>query len=100
MNPAERLTCEQLLQHPYFDSMREMGDSAKELDRPIRKTLRQSRKHLPGVKMGHCFAEAARGCSSNDLMPATWCRDSASILRVVIAACSPSTLHLEQGEGI
>ncbi|KAM8948442.1 cyclin-dependent kinase-like 1 isoform 2-T2 [Lycaon pictus] len=58
MNPAERLTCEQLLQHPYFDSMRETGDSAKELDRPTRKTLRQSRKHLPGVKVGHCFTEA------------------------------------------
>ncbi|XP_032278892.1 cyclin-dependent kinase-like 1 [Phoca vitulina] len=50
MNPAERLTCEQLLQHPYFDSIREMGASAKELDRPIRKTLRQSRKHLPGLQ--------------------------------------------------
>lgn len=63
MNPAERMTCEQLLQHPYFDSIRETGDSAKERDRPIRKTLRQSRKHLPGVKMGHCFTQVSRGCS-------------------------------------
>ncbi|GAB5572843.1 cyclin-dependent kinase-like 4 [Prionailurus iriomotensis] len=51
MNPAERMTCEQLLQHPYFDSIRETGDSAKERDRPIRKTLRQSRKHLPGTPL-------------------------------------------------
>ncbi|EPY74419.1 cyclin-dependent kinase-like protein [Camelus ferus] len=48
MNPAERLTCEQLLQHPYFDSIRETGNFTKEHDKPTRKTLRQSRTHLPG----------------------------------------------------
>lgn len=58
MNPAERWTCEQLLQHPYFDSIREMGASAQELDRPLRKTLRQSRKYLPGVNTGRSFTEA------------------------------------------
>ncbi|XP_072819129.1 cyclin-dependent kinase-like 1 isoform X4 [Vicugna pacos] len=60
MNPAERLTCEQLLQHPYFDSIRETGDFTKEHDKPTRKTLRQSRTHLPGVKTGHCFTEASK----------------------------------------
>lgn len=52
MNPAERLTCEQLLQHPYFDSIREIGDLAKQHDRPTRRTLRQAQKHLPGVNTG------------------------------------------------
>ncbi|XP_008569632.1 PREDICTED: cyclin-dependent kinase-like 1 [Galeopterus variegatus] len=48
MDPAERLTCEQLLQHPYFDGIRAIGDLAKEHDKPTRK--RQSRKHLPGLQ--------------------------------------------------
>lgn len=52
MNPAERLTCEQLLQHPYFDSIREIGDLAKQHDKPTRRTLRQAQKHLPGVNTG------------------------------------------------
>ncbi|XP_071078092.1 cyclin-dependent kinase-like 1 isoform X2 [Desmodus rotundus] len=50
MNPAERLTCEQLLQHPYFDSIREKGGLAKDHDKPTRKALRQNRKHLPGLQ--------------------------------------------------
>uniref|UniRef100_A0A3B4DVK6 cyclin-dependent kinase n=1 Tax=Pygocentrus nattereri TaxID=42514 RepID=A0A3B4DVK6_PYGNA len=34
MDPAERLTCEQLLEHPYFDSQREETESAtRELER-------------------------------------------------------------------
>uniref|UniRef100_A0ABK0LUV2 Cyclin dependent kinase like 1 n=1 Tax=Rattus norvegicus TaxID=10116 RepID=A0ABK0LUV2_RAT len=48
MDPAERLTCEQLLQHPYFDSIRDVGELARPHDKPTRKTLRQSRKHLTG----------------------------------------------------
>lgn len=72
MNPAERLTCEQLLQHPYFDSIREIGDLAKDHDKPTKKTLRQNRKHLPGVKMGHCFTKASKVAAANDLIPATW----------------------------
>ncbi|XP_005867964.1 PREDICTED: cyclin-dependent kinase-like 1 [Myotis brandtii] len=60
MDPAERLTCEQLLQHPYFDSIREIRDLAKYHDKPTRKTLRQNPKHLPGVKMGHCFTKASK----------------------------------------
>ncbi|XP_053452059.1 cyclin-dependent kinase-like 1 isoform X3 [Nycticebus coucang] len=48
MDPAERLACEQLLKHPYFDSIREIGDWAKEYDKPTRKTLKYSQKHLPG----------------------------------------------------
>ncbi|XP_045654854.1 cyclin-dependent kinase-like 1 isoform X6 [Ursus americanus] len=92
MNPAERLTCEQLLQQPYFDSIREIGAPAKELDRPTRKTLRTSRKHLPGVSTGRCLTEAARLAVSNGLTPATWCRQPASRPEVAVAACSSSTL--------
>ncbi|CAO2586490.1 Cyclin-dependent kinase-like 1 [Lemmus lemmus] len=50
MDPAERLTCEQLLQHPYFDSIREAGDLARQDDKSMRKTLRQSRKHPTGLQ--------------------------------------------------
>nr|KAF6483600.1 cyclin dependent kinase like 1 [Rousettus aegyptiacus] len=68
MNPAERLTCEQLLQHPYFDSVREIGDLAKDHDKPTRKTLRQSRKY-------HCFTEASKlqylpQLTSSSILPA------------------------------
>lgn len=50
MDPAERLTCEQLLQHPYFDSIRDIGELTRQQDKPLRKTLRQSRKHLTGLQ--------------------------------------------------
>ncbi|XP_011383992.1 cyclin-dependent kinase-like 1 isoform X1 [Pteropus medius] len=68
MNPAERLTCEQLLQHPYFDSIREIGDLAKDHDKPTRKTLRQSRKY-------RCFTEASKlqylpQLTSSSILPA------------------------------
>lgn len=47
MDPAERLTCEQLLEHPYFDSQREETESVtREHDRAKRRA-RQPRKHLP-----------------------------------------------------
>ncbi|MBN3291483.1 CDKL1 protein, partial [Polypterus senegalus] len=47
MDPAERLTCEQLLEHPYFDSLRDDCDVAgREQDRSKRRT-RLPRKHLP-----------------------------------------------------
>ncbi|XP_017704943.1 PREDICTED: cyclin-dependent kinase-like 1 [Rhinopithecus bieti] len=52
MDPTERLTCEQLLHHPYFENIREIEDVAKEHDKP-RKTLRKSRKH-------HCFTETSK----------------------------------------
>ena len=91
MNPAERLTCEQLLRHPYFDSIREIGDLAKEHEKSTRKTLRQSQKHLPRVKVGHCFTEASKVAISNKLIPATWCGESESILEVAIVAGSSST---------
>lgn len=74
MNPAERLTCEQLLKHPYFDSIREIGDFAKDHGKPTRKTLRQNRKHLPGVKLGPCFTEASKIAASSDSILAIWCR--------------------------
>ncbi|PNI83322.1 CDKL1 isoform 4, partial [Pan troglodytes] len=53
MDPTERLTCEQLLHHPYFENIREIEDLAKEHDKPTRKTLRKSRKH-------HCFTETSK----------------------------------------
>ena len=57
MDPAERLTCEQLLQHPYFDSIRDAGDLTRQDDKSMRKTLRQSRKHLAGVRLAHGFTD-------------------------------------------
>ncbi|XP_073206304.1 cyclin-dependent kinase-like 1 isoform X2 [Lepidochelys kempii] len=50
MDPAERLTCEQLLQHPYFDSMRETGDLGREHEKATRKPTRPTRKHMPGLQ--------------------------------------------------
>ncbi|KAM9147467.1 cyclin-dependent kinase-like 1 isoform 2-T2 [Pangshura tecta] len=49
MDPAERLTCEQLLQHPYFDSMRE-ADLGREHEKAARKPTRTTRKHVPGLQ--------------------------------------------------
>ncbi|KAJ6654009.1 hypothetical protein lerEdw1_007518 [Lerista edwardsae] len=50
MDPAERLTCEQLLQHSYFDSVREV-ELGKERERSItRKPSRPVRKHVPGLQ--------------------------------------------------
>ncbi|KFZ46422.1 Cyclin-dependent kinase-like 1, partial [Antrostomus carolinensis] len=49
MDPAERQTCEQLLQHPYFDSMREAADLGKEHEKPAWAAGRLTRKHVPGV---------------------------------------------------
>ncbi|NXJ90631.1 CDKL1 protein, partial [Corythaixoides concolor] len=49
MDPAERQTCEQLLQHPYFDSMREAANPGKEHEKTGRKPARLARKHAPGV---------------------------------------------------
>ncbi|XP_019727984.1 cyclin-dependent kinase-like 1 [Hippocampus comes] len=54
MNPSERLACEQLLQHPYFDSMRHKSlPNAKQInintghDRHGNRRTRLPRKHLP-----------------------------------------------------
>ncbi|NWH58301.1 CDKL1 protein, partial [Geococcyx californianus] len=49
MDPAERQTCEQLLQHPYFDSIREAADPGKEREKTARKAARLPRKHVPRV---------------------------------------------------
>ncbi|KAI5234965.1 Cyclin-Dependent Kinase-Like 1 [Manis pentadactyla] len=49
-NPAKRLTCEQLLRHTYFDSIREIGDLPKEHDRQTIEEDSQSGKHLPGLQ--------------------------------------------------
>ncbi|KAM5235582.1 cyclin-dependent kinase-like 1 isoform 4-T4 [Ctenodactylus gundi] len=60
MDPAERPTCEQLLQHPYFDSIRQVGGLTKDHNKLTRKTLIQSRKHLPGVRVAHCLTETSK----------------------------------------
>uniref|UniRef100_A0A8C8TGQ4 Cyclin dependent kinase like 1 n=1 Tax=Peromyscus maniculatus bairdii TaxID=230844 RepID=A0A8C8TGQ4_PERMB len=70
-----RLTCEQLLQHPYFDSLREVGELTRQHDKSVRKTLRQSRKHLTGVKLAHCFTETSKlqylpQLTSSSILPA------------------------------
>ncbi|NXT70430.1 CDKL1 protein, partial [Chaetops frenatus] len=49
MDPAERQSCEQLLQHPYFDSFREAAELGKEHEKHPRKPARLTRKHMPGV---------------------------------------------------
>lgn len=43
MDPSERLTCEQLLRHPYFDCMREKSESTTR----EHKRMRLPRRHLP-----------------------------------------------------
>lgn len=54
MDPAERLSCEQLLELPYFDSLREESESVtRELDRKRR--TRQPRKHLPPGVCSHNY---------------------------------------------
>uniref|UniRef100_A0A8C2T693 mitogen-activated protein kinase n=1 Tax=Coturnix japonica TaxID=93934 RepID=A0A8C2T693_COTJA len=45
MDPAERQTCEQLLQHPYFDSIRE-ADLGKEHEKAARRPAKLTRKHV------------------------------------------------------
>uniref|UniRef100_A0A3Q4GG26 Cyclin dependent kinase like 1 (CDC2 related kinase) n=1 Tax=Neolamprologus brichardi TaxID=32507 RepID=A0A3Q4GG26_NEOBR len=48
MDPSERLTCEQLLQHPYFDSLRERNEStSRQQDRSGNKRTRLPRRHVP-----------------------------------------------------
>ncbi|KAJ0063276.1 hypothetical protein NL108_015626 [Boleophthalmus pectinirostris] len=50
MDPSERLSCEQLLRHSYFDSLREKNQknptASRDQDR-TNKRLRPPRKHLP-----------------------------------------------------
>lgn len=43
VDPSERLTCEQLLRHPYFDRMREKSESTTR----EHKRTRLPRRHLP-----------------------------------------------------
>uniref|UniRef100_A0A8C0VLG8 Cyclin dependent kinase like 1 n=1 Tax=Cyanistes caeruleus TaxID=156563 RepID=A0A8C0VLG8_CYACU len=50
MDPAERQSCEQLLQHPYFESFREAAELGKEHEKSPRKPARLTRKHVPGVQ--------------------------------------------------
>ncbi|NXP26135.1 CDKL1 protein, partial [Scytalopus superciliaris] len=50
MDPAERQTCEQLLQHPYFDSFREAVELGKAHEKTARKPARLTRKHKPGLQ--------------------------------------------------
>lgn len=50
MDPAERQTCEQLLQQPYFDGFREAAELGKEHEKTARKPARLTRKHMPGLQ--------------------------------------------------
>ncbi|XP_058662953.1 cyclin-dependent kinase-like 1 isoform X5 [Ammospiza nelsoni] len=50
MDPAERQSCEQLLQHPYFDSLREAAELGREHRRGSQKAARLPRKHVPGLQ--------------------------------------------------
>ncbi|XP_078389392.1 cyclin-dependent kinase-like 1 [Cetorhinus maximus] len=50
MNPTERLTCEQLLQHPHFDSCREEMDSSRDAEKHNRRHERMPRRRPPGLQ--------------------------------------------------
>ncbi|XP_039554068.1 cyclin-dependent kinase-like 1 isoform X2 [Passer montanus] len=50
MDPAERQSCEQLLQHPYFDSFREAAELGREDEKGARRPARLPRKHMPGLQ--------------------------------------------------
>ncbi|CAJ0944243.1 unnamed protein product [Ranitomeya imitator] len=50
MDPSERLTCQQLIEHPYFDSIRKEADAAKDPERVSRKQTRLHRKYFPGLQ--------------------------------------------------
>lgn len=73
MDPSERLTCEQLLRHPYFDSMREKSEStSRELDRTNYKRTRLPRRHLPpGVSNnnGVHMLSSRRSCANQFDIP-------------------------------
>uniref|UniRef100_H3APX9 cyclin-dependent kinase n=1 Tax=Latimeria chalumnae TaxID=7897 RepID=H3APX9_LATCH len=49
MDPLERLTCEQLLENPYFDTLRDEGHWGKEQEK-MRKKIRPPRKQVPGLQ--------------------------------------------------
>lgn len=55
MDPAERQSCEQLLQQPYFDSFRAAAELGKEHEKSSRKAARLTRKHVPGVGFPCCL---------------------------------------------
>lgn len=63
MDPAERQSCEQLLQHPYFDSFREAAELGKEHKKGTQKPARLTRKHVPGVSFHGIYYSPRRGCS-------------------------------------
>ncbi|XP_032474162.1 cyclin-dependent kinase-like 1 isoform X4 [Phocoena sinus] len=92
MNPAERLTCEQLLGHPYFDSIREIGDLAKEHEKSTGKTLRQSRKHLP--RLGHCSFYLFTPQLESACSGATWRPCRQCIYKFTETSSSPN-LHFQ-----
>lgn len=61
MDPAERLTCEQLLQQPYFDSLRHKSENSSREQQERNKRSRFPRRHLPpGVKSCPGAARAVR----------------------------------------
>ncbi|XP_057882436.1 cyclin-dependent kinase-like 1 isoform X2 [Melospiza georgiana] len=50
MDPAERQSCEQLLQQPYFGSLREAAELGRERQRGSQRAARLPRRHLPGLQ--------------------------------------------------
>ncbi|XP_067831162.1 cyclin-dependent kinase-like 1 isoform X1 [Heptranchias perlo] len=50
MNPTERLPCEQLLQHPYFDSCREEMENSRDAEKFSRRHERMPRRRPPGLQ--------------------------------------------------
>ncbi|XP_005140992.1 cyclin-dependent kinase-like 1 [Melopsittacus undulatus] len=63
MDPTERQTCEQLLQLPYFDSIRKAADLGKEHGKMARKPARLTQKHVPGLQY-------LPQLTSNNILPA------------------------------
>ncbi|XP_018421754.1 PREDICTED: cyclin-dependent kinase-like 1 [Nanorana parkeri] len=49
MDPSERLKCEHLLEHPYFDSIREEAEAARDPERLSRRQTRLHRRYFPGL---------------------------------------------------
>uniref|UniRef100_A0A8C5IXR4 cyclin-dependent kinase n=1 Tax=Junco hyemalis TaxID=40217 RepID=A0A8C5IXR4_JUNHY len=81
MDPAERQSCEQLLQQPYFDSPREAAELGREHPRGSQKPARLARKHLPGVRLPWCSLR--RGLCPRAAAPAqtAWFPQQLSALR-------------------
>lgn len=59
MDPAERLTCEELLELPYFQDESGVG-WGRESDRPMRRHEKGARRRVPGVSPTYKSARGER----------------------------------------